>query len=294
MSRRNGFTLLELLVSIGIIGLLLALILPAVQQAREAARGTQCKNNLRQLGQALHQFHDTRNQFPPGLTSDQGTNLDSYMTWVTRLLPHLEQSEMWSRTQAAYHRQRLPWNNPPHDNIAVPLRITSCPSDGRVSEPQVTRNNRLVALTSYVGVLGMEVHVRDGVLYVDSRVRTAMIRDGLSNTIVVGERPPSPDFFYGWWYTGFGQAGTGSADMLLGVRERNIGNNTTTPCFVGPYQFEPGRIDDPCDRFHFWSLHAGGGHFLLADGSVRFIAYEANELLPALATRDSSDLATLQ
>lgn len=78
--------------------------------------------------------------------------------------------------------------------------------------------------------------------------------------------------------------------MLLGVREKNIGGPyVPASCPPGPYHFQPGRLDQPCDLFHFWSLHAGGANFLFADGSVHFLAYSADDILPALATRSGGE-----
>ena len=126
-----------------------------------------------------------------------------------------------------------------------------------------------VALTSYLGVSGTDLGSRDGVLYAERRVlRLTDITDGSSNTLLVGERPPGADLAYGWWYAGPGQDLTGSGDVTLGVRERNVA--LPGACPDGPYQLA-GRLTEQCDLFHFWSPHAGGANFLLADGSVRFL-----------------------
>jgi prepilin-type processing-associated H-X9-DG protein len=159
--------------------------------------------------------------------------------------------------------------------------------------PQNTHRGFRVALTSYVGVLGTNFRNPDGVLFLDSQVRIADIGDGTSHTIMAGERPPSADFWYGWWYAGVGQWGTGSADMFLGAREINAGWFFLTGCAAGPFHFGPGRPDEQCDTLHFWSLHSGGGNFLLADGSVRFLSYEADEILPALASRSGGESSTV-
>lgn len=89
---------------------------------------------------------------------------------------------------------------------------------------------------------------------------------------------------FGWWYAGWGQDKDGECDSVLGSRTLNLGNRYLS-CSAGPYGYAPGRFDNPCDTFHFWSPHPGGAHFAFADGSVRFLRYSADDILPALATR---------
>jgi prepilin-type processing-associated H-X9-DG protein len=152
-----------------------------------------------------------------------------------------------------------------------------------------------VALTSYLGNDGTSFSQKDGVLYRNSRVRIEHIPDGSSNTLLVGERPPSPELIYGWWYAGDGIEGNGVFDVVLGTREIN----PTQPhpqyvhCGRGPFPFRPGRIDDFCSIFQFWSLHPGGANFLFGDGSVRFIHYNADSIMPALATRAGGETIVL-
>ena len=118
------------------------------------------------------------------------------------------------------------------------------------------------------------------------------ITDGTGNTLAIGERPPSPDFILGWWYAGWGQDQDGEAEMLLGTRTRNR-YQRTPQCPRGPYDFAGGKLDNPCDAFHFWSLHPGGANFAFADGSVRFLAYSANSVLPELSTRAGGEIASI-
>lgn len=290
---RRGTTLIELLVVIAILAIAIGLLVPAVQKVRTAADRLRCASNLRQIGIALHNYHDTLGSLPHGVTAQRRGEPYPRMTWLTRLLPHVEQDALWRATLAAYAYQTWPYADPPHVAFGTPMRLYACPADGRTLDPQATHRGFQAALTSYVGVLGTAYDSREGCLYLGSRVRLTDIIDGTSNTILVGERPPSPDFWYGWWYAGYGQAGTGSIDMLLGARERNFGGGYVGQCPPGPYHFQPGRITDQCDVFHFWSLHSGGAHFLFADGSVHFLPYAADGVLPALATRAGGEVVIL-
>jgi prepilin-type N-terminal cleavage/methylation domain-containing protein len=290
---RSAFTLIEALVVIAIIAVLIGLLLPAVQKVRAAASRIQCAHNLKQIGLALHSYHDAQLTLPPGLTSQTPSEPYPYMTWLARLLPNLEQQALWQATITAYEHERFPFLNPPHVGFGTPIPVFACPADRRTIEVDYTHGGRRPALTSYVGVLGTAYDGTEGVLFLDSRVRLTDILDGTSLTLVAGERPPSADRWYGWWYAGFGQAGTGSADMLLGVRERNDGGPYVSQCPRGPYGFRSGQVDEQCDLFHYWSLHPGGAHFLLADGAVLFLAYSADPILPALATRAGGETVTL-
>ena len=109
---------------------------------------------------------------------------------------------------------------------------------------------------------------------------------------MIGERPPPADFRLGWWYRGFGFAKTGAGEMILGVADWNDGS-PYLKCRDGPYSFQSGKIADDCDLFHFWSLHTGGANFAFADGSVRFLSYAADSVLPALSTRAGGESVTL-
>jgi prepilin-type N-terminal cleavage/methylation domain-containing protein/prepilin-type processing-associated H-X9-DG protein len=287
---RQGVTLIEMLLVIAIIGALIGLLMPAVQKARGAALRVVCANNLGQIGLALHQYHDSEGVLPPGFSSRGSAQPFPRMTWLTRLLPYIEQPQLWHATVGAYDDNPVSYQNPPHIGLATPVKVYQCPMDPRVSRAQITHFNWSVALTSYVGVLGTSFDRIDGVLYLDSRVRLADITDGTSNTLMVGERPPSADKWFGWWYTGLGQFATGSDDMLLGVRERNARTSPfTLACPSGPYDFRTGQMNQQCDLFHFWSLHDGGATFAFCDASVHFLPYSANPIMPALATRSGGE-----
>ena len=291
---RTALTLIELLVVIAIIAVLVGLLLPAVQKVREAAFRMQCANNLKQVGLAFHHYHDHAGALPPAFSRQSYF----YLSWMGRLLPYTEQDGRWQQVTAGYQANPRPWFNPPHPTDAV-LPLYACPSDGRTQHPQ-TVTIRLTApgpggfqivslsagLTSYLGVEGLNLNSRDGVLYAESATRLGDITDGLSQTLLAGERPPSADLEYGWWYAGPGQNLTGSTDVILGARELNV---SKPGCPPGPYAFGPGSFNGACDQFHFWSPHPGGAQFLFADGSVHFLPYSAAAVLPALATRNGGE-----
>lgn len=278
---RAAFTLIELLVAIAIIGVLVGITLPAVQRARDAGLRAACANNLKQIGLGLHGYHDANHQLPPGMSLRFGQAAQPYLSWHARILPHVEQAELWRQAEAAFRADRN-FLSPPHAGVsAVPVPIFACPADPRTR--RAGRHGR--ALTSYLGVEGISQFERRGVLYLDSDTRFGDITDGASSTLLVGERPPSGDEIFGWWYAGWGQEQNGSAEMILGVRERMTFRPLAEDCRSGPYEFGPGRLSDPCSTFHFWSLHVSGGHFLFADGSAHFLPYSAASMLPALSTR---------
>jgi prepilin-type processing-associated H-X9-DG protein len=209
-------------------------------------------------------------------------------------LPYLEQNALYKQSLDAYATNGFPFTNPPHIGLSTPLKVFACPSDPRVPGPQVSqRTHAFVAFTSYLGVSGLNYSTQDGVLFQDSKIRFAEIMDGTSSTLMLGERPPSSDLQFGWWYAGIGQRTTGSADLILGVNEVNLQPILPgSPCGPGAYPFSPGSFSDPCAMFHYWSPHPGGANFAFADGSVRLIRYSANPIMPALASRAGGEVAT--
>jgi prepilin-type N-terminal cleavage/methylation domain-containing protein/prepilin-type processing-associated H-X9-DG protein len=289
MSRR-GFTIVETVIVMAIITLLLALAIPAIQRVRATADAIRCGSNLRQIGYGLHHHQADYGYLPPGVASGKlPSSPFPRMSFLTRILPYIEKDVLWREACGAFAESPIPFDNPPHSPFAKVVMIFSCPMDHRLRRAQATHNNRVAALTSYVGVIGTDVRRQDGLLYLDSQHHTASIDDGASYTLLVGERPPSPDFWYGWWYASVGQLGRGSPDVLLGTRELNLGGKHTVGCPPGPYHFVPGRFGVQADVFHFWSPHPGGSHFLFADGAVRFLRYSADAILPALGTRGGGE-----
>ncbi len=286
---RSGFTITELLVIIGIIAVLMAIVLPAVMRVRDAAARVECANNLREIGLALQQYHNEHAVFPPGCSFQNGADPQPHMGWCARILPYLEQEILWREAVQAFAQEKFFLKTPPHVGYTV-VRVFTCSSDSRTRMAHEYGTTAIgstlrAAFTSYLGSEGTNQFRKDGLLFLDSRIRFPDIKDGTSNTLMVGERPPSATLTLGWWYAGWGQDKDGSAEMILGVNEINVNKVYRTTCPSGPYQFQAGRIDDPCSAFHFWSLHPGGAHFLFADGHVRFLKYSAKPLMPALATR---------
>ncbi|MDX1968201.1 MAG: DUF1559 domain-containing protein [Planctomycetaceae bacterium] len=304
---RPAFTLIELLVVIAIIAILIALLLPAVQQAREAARRTQCRNNLKQIGLALHNYHDTYNTLPPGVVHKSGNQnvaaLASY-GWGTFLLPQLEQATMFTAMQTnGVDLDELLRNTANPAVQALPKTTFSfyrCPSD---TAPDVNTKrewdapysaffgNQPVHLgtSNYVAVSGSRwstpedwiVNQRDpfGLFWGDSRVQFRDITDGLSNTFAIGER----DWQLGWAANWVGQrnyVGTGiwGARQNLAILDVKINDPLLQP------------NGNPAVSRAFSSRHTGGAHFLFGDGRVTFISenIEFNNVQPNQPTPNNN------
>lgn len=279
--RRNAFTLIELLVVIAIIAVLIGLLLPAVQKVREAASRTQCRNNLKQIGLAMHSYHDRMNVFPPGFNSRgrdaSGSELGPGWGWAAYLLPDLEQANL--------HRQ-IDFANGIRDNLHAAVRVQHlavfrCPSDLRLDTFQVTSTDGRqteVAHSNYVAVFGSNEMEEDsgagnGVFYRNSRVRLADILDGASNTLMVGER--SINLSKATW-TGVVPRAEAGATLTLGSADHPPN--------------DPGAHEED-----FWSRHVQGVNFLFGDGSVRNIHSQINlTLWHGLATRAGREVVSWQ
>jgi prepilin-type processing-associated H-X9-DG protein len=174
-----------------------------------------------------------------------------------------------------------------------------------------------LAGTNYLGVSGTNAATRDGLFTANRQVRLTDVKDGTSQTLLAGERgfrrgaltpiDTSEDINnirFGNWFSAPGQR-NGSVGVVLGTREINFySGHSKLPwerdCPPGPYRFQPpgqirdvtGAIREECDLFHFWSWHPGGGNFLYADGSVHFLSYAADPVLPAMGTRDGGEVVT--
>lgn len=292
---RKGFNLIELLVVIGVMGLLVGLLMSAVQSAREAAARAACKNNLRQMGLAFGNFESTSGSLFPAYVDIRSYVPVSYigsglwLSWQVLMLPYMEQAPLWSQTLDAYKIDVHGWDNPPHIGFATVIRTYGCPSDGRVFAP-ITDEGYTAAYGSYQGVAG--AYLSDGAMRAVQGVRIAEITDGTSQTLVIGERPPAGRHLAGAWYTSY------PTELSWGYDEYYYGRTPYMDVYwdgnsgtcSGPFYFGPGRLANPCDFNHFWSLHPGGAHFLFADGSVHFLPYPAEPIMIPLATKAGGEV----
>jgi prepilin-type N-terminal cleavage/methylation domain-containing protein len=287
MSQRRAFTLVELLVVIAIIGLLVALLLPAVQAAREAARMTSCKNNIKQIGLALHNCHDTYRRLPMGWMTNGGPEDPNGWGWAAAILPQMEHGNVQS--QIRFDR---PIDDPVNQAARESLIATyMCPSDPGeptfqihgfgpddefANQDQIGSPMFLVAKSNYAGVFGLsEIEnvpsAGEGTFFHNSRLTFASVTDGLSNTFIVGERNSKLG----------GSVWTGVIANANNRKARIVGTADHTPNHPNHH------FDD------FSSFHVQGAHFLAADGSVQRINNQIDLLVyQALVTRSGGEVAS--
>jgi prepilin-type N-terminal cleavage/methylation domain-containing protein/prepilin-type processing-associated H-X9-DG protein len=303
-TRRSAFTLIELLVVIAIIGILIALLLPAVQKVRAAAGRIKCANNMKQQGIALHHYHDVYGSFPNGMVNDDEMPPAGYhpeWSWMALTMQFYEEGNLYQeadnyahmgKASDGYYNAFGDLGKPPNPAVKVVVKLWTCPADPRtdLSGTGVTDTTLsiTVAFTEYLGINGTQApgplslnggrKGLDGIFFHQSKVRIGDITDGTSNTLMVGERPPSADLSFGWWFGGDGKSHLedGTGEGTLGAVESEYFTWLTSAYSCqkpGKLGFQPGDVNDNCDQAHFWSLHSGGANFLAADGSVHFLSY---------------------
>ncbi len=253
--RRPGFTLVELLVVIAIIGILVALLLPAIQAAREAARRTSCSNNLKQLGLAVHGYHDVHGVMPP-LFINRGAQL--HWGWGTFLLPYIEEQALYEQMAPGDNSVGVVQGDAPTADNGLQTRIAAyrCPSDtsSRTTNPlsQFQLGDREFGISNYVMSEGVVQWIPDNPVY-----SFASVTDGLSNVMLFSERA-SRNHIAAIWP---GRRTTTAAQGFRVPRPPNaLRCPNTGDCMGGP-----------CIRYDVSSEHPGGVQVTLVDGSVRFI-----------------------
>jgi prepilin-type N-terminal cleavage/methylation domain-containing protein len=323
--RSAGFTLVELLIVIAIIGTLVGLLLPAVQIARESARRTGCVSNLKQVGLALQNFHDARRSFPPAfssasdpgnvnwrtLTTTTGSYFEPGWSFFASILPHVEEAGLHDQLDLAV--PIMDARNAAARSTAGLMGLYVCPSDtaprlvdildyGESGAATALSGSGTVLtrapVSSYAGVLGTTDHENnggfDGVFFRNSRIRSGQITDGLSKTVIVGERMSrmaeatwlgsitGSEVVHadGWWQR------MGYSHRSWNYRPANV----QTTCHIrssGPNL----PTNSPSG---FFSPHTNGCNFLNADGSVRLITDDVDlTTFRALATRAGGETVAM-
>jgi prepilin-type N-terminal cleavage/methylation domain-containing protein len=291
--RRPAFTLVELLVVIAVIGILIALLLPAVQAARESARRTQCSNNLKQIGLGFLNYLDTYKEFPAGgsgadpvrtiVNGGIATGADQAWGWAYQILPFIEQAALWEDTNDAYVKGKAlevyfcPTRRKPivyevnHSGSVGPRAQIDYMANHGTRNP-ATNNDNLLGGSAYDGI------VRRSLVANIPRIDTGSVLDGTANTIMAGERGlannwyagpagPENDVFRGGYIAGMGGNGaylTGGYDettTVAPIKDRNVAGlpSNGTTIAIGAR--------------HFGSAHSAGCQFVLVDGSVRLVRY---------------------
>ncbi len=308
---RRAFTLVELLVVIAIIGVLVALLLPAVQAARESARRMRCQNNLKQIGLASHSFHDVTGELPKAFSPTTG------LSWHVYILPYLEQQALFNQfdTTTVNNSHGGPSRNDPHGlNIIQAYQCTSCPVKRQLFNPPNNTNGPTdlipantgnpAAVPHYYGVngprgatypVGTGLHegvpaATSGIFQRDGTIRMARVTDGTSNTVMVAEMSWVSGQYgtrYRTWVRGGDEyAGTVAGRPSFVVSGRNV-TNPINAIFSA-------NLMVPYNDMPFGSMHPGGMNACLGDGSVRFLSQNLSmSTYRAIASRDEGESQTL-
>ncbi len=304
MQRRRGFTLIELLVVIAIIAVLVAILLPAVQQARESARASQCRNNLKQIGLALHNYESTHSVFPPANTSRLRSGVWSYnssaASWTVAdkhlhsfaslILPNLDQAGVYNKID--YNVSALaPANRESASKVIPAYRCPSYSGKSHTDEAQYAMAAggaaNAFALRNYAsigavtaGALGGATPP-EGIIFPQSRTRFGDITDGASNTLVIAE---TKDQQAPVWVDGTSATLCARWSNMLGQPGNSVSINYQVYAPFFGYPDSIGQTWGPS------SNHTGGAHHILADGSVHFLSENMSvDTYDAQTTRAGKD-----
>ena len=305
-----AFTLVELLVVIAIIGILVALLLPAVQSARAAARRTQCKNNLKQMGLALINYHDVHKKFPPGYRFMAGSTTDTMGGLTLSILPYIERAAIKDKIDPT-----VPWFMFPPEIARTRVPVFECPSDtapNPMPYPEMGAFNLPIGDTTANNSYGHSVGYDDavcfsqglgpkpprpetGVFYVHSQTAIRDVTDGTSNTFAIGEAASGFKMCHGvdctgpvldrpavhaWIICGTNKEHYYAAGLVYGgtlastVEPLNkpIATDSYYSSLSGPYDCRPSWAGGPHWTTNFRSFHPGGANFVFCDGSVHFLS----------------------
>jgi prepilin-type N-terminal cleavage/methylation domain-containing protein/prepilin-type processing-associated H-X9-DG protein len=313
-TRQRGFTLIELLVVIAIIAVLIGLLVPAVQKVRETASRMQCQNNLKQLGQALHNYHGTHGTFPPGAVGPLTPAFPQYLHLKhhglgTYLLEYLEQDAL-----ARKYRREVSWFDPPNQPVVnTPLTIWQCPSappnrimDGSlptVAPPPPDSFNGTAVCGDYAGMGGIDGGLAltnlidppggprnerghfEGAFEINQTRRLADMRDGTTTTILMAECAGRPQRWQGRRLVPNSLLSGGpwaSRNLLWGKGATQDGAAFYGPCAV-----------NCTNEREVYSFHTGGANIVLADGSVKFMSEDLGiRVFAKLVTRDGGEIVS--